>query len=133
MNGPELTFGCVSNLYHRQMHFLKAGDTEQGHKHKFDHLTLLAAGSLKVIVEGEETIFKAPQMILITKEKIHQLVAMEDNTIAHCIHVLRHDDGINDILEPNMVPKGIHPHKLIDLGIAKPLTWPKDEDMIIRP
>ena len=80
---------------------------EMGHTHPFDHLTLLAAGSLKVTVDGQETIFKAPHMIYIHKDKIHELVALEDNTVAYCIHALRDGDGVGDILDPAMIPDGV--------------------------
>jgi len=116
-DAPYVTIGCVANLFSRQMHFRKAGDTEQGHAHPFDHLTLLAAGSLRVTVEGKTTEFKAPHMIYIKAEKMHELVALEDNTLAFCIHALRTGDRVEDILDPAMVPAGVKPHE-----VAKPLV-----------
>lgn len=103
---PEVAIGVVSNIWSKQMCFLKAGSTEQGHSHLFDHLTLLAAGALRVTVEGVATEFKAPQMIFIKAGKEHELVALEDNTIAYCIHALRDQNG--EILDPSMVPDGIN-------------------------
>lgn len=116
MNHPEIAIGCVANLYSRMMHFVKAGDIEVGHTHQFDHLTLLAAGSLKVVVDGVESVFKAPHMIYIHKDKVHELTALEDNTLAYCIHALRDGDGVEDILDPAMIPEGVNP-----LTLAKPL------------
>lgn len=100
---PEIAMACVANLWSRQMHFLKAGDIEHGHMHQFDHLTLLASGSLKVTVSGSSAVFVAPHMIYINKDKHHELVALEDNTVAFCIHALR-DADIGDILDPSMIP-----------------------------
>ena len=91
------------------MHFAKAGDAEEGHKHQFDHLTLLAAGSVRVTVEGKETDFKAPHMIYIHAEKNHRLVALEDNTVAYCIHALRDGNEVDDILDPASIPLGVDP------------------------
>lgn len=120
MEQPDVKLGCVANLYSRQMHFKKAGDKEFGHAHCFDHLTLLASGSLKVIVEGVETDFIAPFMIYIAKDKLHELIALEDNTVAYCIHALRDGDDVNDIIDPTMIPDGIeNPFKD---GLAKPLV-----------
>jgi quercetin dioxygenase-like cupin family protein len=119
MSYPKINFGCVANLFSRQMHFEKEGDVEIGHKHEFDHLTLLASGSLKVTVEGEETVFKAPHMIYIHKDKVHELVALEDNTVAFCIHALRDGNGVDDILDPAMIPEGV---TAIGSGITKPLV-----------
>jgi quercetin dioxygenase-like cupin family protein len=116
MNYPSIRIGCVANLYTRMMKFQKAGDVEFGHTHAFDHLTLLASGSLKVIVEGVATEFKAPQMIYIHKDKEHELIALEDNTVAYCIHALRDGNEVDDILDPDMVPEGVNPFKF-----AKPL------------
>ena len=82
MTNPAVHIGCVANLYSRMMHFKKAGDTEIGHTHQFDHLTLLAKGKLKVTVEGQATEFTAPHMIYIHKDKIHELVALVDDTVA---------------------------------------------------
>jgi len=107
MNQPNISVGCVANLYSRMMHFEKEGDIEIGHTHQFDHLTLLAKGRLKVTVEGKETIFTAPQMIYIKADKVHELVALVDQTVAYCIHALR--DKNDDILDPTMIPDGVDP------------------------
>jgi len=120
MAKPEINLGCVANLFSRQMHFKNVGDMEMGHTHPFDHLTLLASGSLKVTVEGETTIFKAPHMIYIHKDKKHELVALEDNTVAFCIHALRDGDGVGDILDPAMIPVGVHP---MHSELAKPVVF----------
>ena len=114
---PHINIGCVANLFSRQMHFKQAGDIEHGHTHPFDHLTLLASGRLQVTVNGKATEFKAPHMIYIKAEFNHELVALEDNTVAYCIHALRTGDGVDDILDPAMVPKGVNP-----LSIAKPVV-----------
>lgn len=117
---PHVKIGCVANLFSRQMHFKKAGDLEHGHTHPFDHLTLLASGSLRVTTNGQVTDFTAPNMIYIKAEYEHELVALEDNTVAFCIHALRDGNGVGDIIDPLSVPAGVSP-----FSIAKPLTYPK--------
>ena len=107
----------MANLYSRQMHFLKAGDLEHGHTHPFDHLTLLAAGSLRVTVNNRTTEFKAPHMIYIKAEYEHEIVALEDNTVAYCIHALRNGQGVDDIIDPSSVPDGVNP-----ISLALPLA-----------
>lgn len=119
---PEIKLGCVANLFSRMMHFKKVGDTEYGHTHPFDHLTLLASGSLEVTVEHKKTVFKAPHMIYIHKDKLHQLVALEDNTVAFCIHALRGADGSADILDPAMIPDGVNAWSS---GLAAPVCGPR--------
>lgn len=115
--GPEVAIGCVSNMWSKMMHFKKAGHTEYGHTHTFDHMTLLARGSLRVTVEGVPTDFSAPHMIFIKAGKMHELVALEDDSLAYCIHALRDDEG--DILDPSMIPKGINKDNVFT--VATPL------------
>lgn len=107
MSYPETKMVCVSNLWVRQMHFLKAGDQNEGHVHNFDHITLLSKGSVTVNVDGNVTEFKAPHMIYIAKGKAHFIKAIEDNTIACCIHALRTGEREEDILDPSMIPDGV--------------------------
>lgn len=106
MSKPKVAVSCVSSVYVRQMHFEKAGDIEVGHSHIFDHQTLVAKGSIKFVLEGKETIFKAPQIVFVAKEKIHELTALEDDTVCFCIHALRDGDDVCDIIPPDAIPNG---------------------------
>jgi quercetin dioxygenase-like cupin family protein len=117
MSDPIVHIGCVANLYSRMMHFKQAGDMEMGHMHQFDHLTLLAKGKLKVTVDGIATEFTAPHMIYIRADKVHELVALTDETVAYCIHALRDGNGVDDIIDPSMIPAGVSA-----LSMAKPLA-----------
>jgi len=114
----KVAIALVSNLYVRAMTFERAGMCELGHSHTFDHLTLLATGSIRLTVDGVTTDFKAPHMIYIAKDKVHELEALEDNTVAYCVHALRKDNGSGDILDPSMIPKGAD---AFAMGIAAPL------------
>jgi glyoxylate utilization-related uncharacterized protein len=107
MTSPDIQLGCVANLYSRQMHFKNAGDTEQGHTHPFDHLTLVAKGSLNVTVGGKTTTFQAPHMVYIRADLTHEIVALEADTIAYCIHALRGGEAVTDIIDPAMLPSGV--------------------------
>ena len=119
MSYPETTMTCVSNLWVRMMHFVKAGDRNEGHVHNFDHITLLSKGSVEVDVEGNKTVFKAPHMIYITKGKAHFLTALEDGTIASCLHALRTGEREEDVLDPSMIPAGVT--NPLHSGLVKPL------------
>jgi len=110
--GPEVSINNVSGVFIKQMEFLKAGDSMPGHTHTYDHMTLLAKGSVKVTVKGEDTIFNSPHVIFIHKNNIHRIEALEDGTVAYCIHASP-DIGVNlidiskdDIIDPNTVPNG---------------------------
>lgn len=121
MNAPACQIGCVANLFSKMMHFRKTGDKEYGHTHHFDHLTLLAKGRLQVTVDGKATEFTAPQMIYIRADKMHDLVALTDDTVAYCIHALRSDNESGDIIDPSMLPLGVSA-----LDIAAPIHIQRD-------
>lgn len=107
MNYPDTKMICVSNLWVRMMYFEKAGDKNEGHVHNFDHITLLSKGKVKVHVEGETTEFAAPHLIYIAKGKSHYIEALEDGTIASCLHALRTGEREEDIIDPSMIPNGV--------------------------
>lgn len=119
MDAPVTNMACVSNLWLRQMQFVKAGDCNEGHVHNFDHVTLLAKGSVEVDVEGNKTTFTAPHMIYITAGKRHFLTALEDDTVAYCVHALRTGEREEDILDPAMIPAGVD--NPLAAGLVKPL------------
>ena len=111
MASPEIKIIALSNVYSRLMHFLKKGDVENGHKHTYDHATLVSSGSVLVEVLDEFTNepisskpFTAPNMVFIHKDKIHRLTALENNTVCSCIHAIRTiEDEIVDsdfLIEP---------------------------------
>ena len=88
------------------MYFAKAGDANEGHVHNYDHTTLLAYGSVRVHVNGQTTDFKAPQMIYVQAGKSHFIEALEDGTVAYCVHALRDKDS-EEILDPDQIPLGV--------------------------
>lgn len=109
INGdPEVQMTCVSNLFMRSMHFKHAGDIEHGHAHIFDHVSLLTAGSAKITVQGVEKTFTAPHAVFIRKDWMHEIEALEDNTIMICIHALRDGERVEDIVDPDsyIIPPG---------------------------
>jgi hypothetical protein len=61
----------------------------------------LATGSLKVTVEDVTTTFVAPTAIKVLAHKVHELEALEDNTLAYCVHALR-DAVTEDVLPPEV-------------------------------
>ena len=117
MSYPNTKMSAVANLWLRQMHFEKAGDANEGHLHEHDHMTLLAHGKVRVNVEGKVSEFVAPHMIFIQKGKRHFIEALEDGTIAYCVHALRNRESAeSEILDPDQIPAGIDP-----MSLAKPL------------
>jgi hypothetical protein len=104
MSQPIPKISLVANTWVKQMHFVKAGDVNEGHTHIFDHQTLLGKGKVKVTVNGKETEFTAPTIIFIRAGFEHKLEALEDDTICYCIHAIRDGERVEDIIDPEDIP-----------------------------
>lgn len=87
--------GYFGNIWVRSHYFEKAGHTNgKGHKHNFDHVTLLAVGSVLCEVEGNEPKrFDAPTFIVIDKNKEHKFTALTDGVVYYCVFAVRDLDG----------------------------------------
>lgn len=107
MTRPKVKISCSSNVYIEQLVFEKKGDCNVGHEHTFDHQTLLASGALEADVNGKISFFKAPHIIFIKSGVSHTFTALEDNTVAYCVHALRKGEAIDDIIDPVDVPQGV--------------------------
>jgi len=89
---PEL--GYFGNIWVRQNYLEKAGEAHPGHKHNFDHVSLLASGKVRVTVDGyPPKEFSAPTFIVIKKEHNHHFEALEDGTLWYCVFALRDVEG----------------------------------------
>ena len=100
--------GYFGNIWIRQNFIAQAGNASEGHAHHFDHVSLLAAGSVRVEVDGfEPKEFTAPTFIMVKKEYIHKFTALENNTLWYCVYALRDLDGeVTDIYSGDNSPYG---------------------------
>lgn len=86
--------GFFGNIWVRQNILEKANQSCEGHKHSFDHVSLLTTGSVSVEIEGHEPKqFDAPTFIIIRKEHEHKFTALTDNVNWYCVFALRDLDG----------------------------------------
>lgn len=84
-------FSEADDIFIKQMSLPKKGMVVPQHAHTYDHYTMLARGTLKVMANGVELgTFTAPKPIFIASYTKHLLIAMEDDTLAYCIHNLSH-------------------------------------------
>lgn len=100
--------GYFGNIWVRQNILEKAGQACDGHKHSFDHVSLLTSGAVEVEIEGHPARqFKAPTFIIIRKEHEHKFTAIEDNTNWYCVFALRDLDGnVSDLYSMQHDPLG---------------------------
>ena len=72
----------------------KAGDSHDGHKHYFDHVTLLVKGNVQVEVEDHlAKQFQSPTFIVIDKDHEHKITALTDDVLYYCVFALRDMNG----------------------------------------
>ncbi|RYH17531.1 MAG: hypothetical protein EON54_27825 [Alcaligenaceae bacterium] len=64
---------------------IPAGSILVQHKHAFDHLSILAAGTVEVLVDGDRTELTGPACLTIKANKHHGVKALTD-VVWFCIH-----------------------------------------------
>ncbi len=95
MKLPEWISG---NIFIRPNPLEKKGDVVEGHKHNFDHTTIVFKGSVHVkAVKPDGTIkekdFVAPSHFLVKADTEHEITALEDNTEFWCVYSHRDPQG----------------------------------------
>ena len=102
MSEPITDVKLVDNVFVKLHVFESIGDTHEGHAHAFDHITLLAAGSVKMVHDNGEAEFKSPHLIVTPKGIKHQFTALEANTVFCCIHAIREENDLDAIARPDI-------------------------------
>jgi quercetin dioxygenase-like cupin family protein len=64
---------------------IPAGQILVQHKHKFSHLSILASGSVELIVDGDRKVIHAPACLTIEADKHHGVKSLTD-VVWYCIH-----------------------------------------------
>jgi len=73
----------------------KAGTIFPTHAHAYDHVTLLAVGSMRVFADDEWLgDYTGPVGILIRARIKHRMVTLSDGVVFACIHALHGTDGV---------------------------------------
>jgi quercetin dioxygenase-like cupin family protein len=86
------------NLFIRPNVMAKKGEVIDGHKHNFDHTTIVFEGSVHVkgvLPDGRiiERDFHAPAHFLVKAEVEHEITALEDNVTFWCVYSHRTPQG----------------------------------------
>jgi hypothetical protein len=92
---PEWISG---NIYIRPNCLPRVGDKVNGHKHNFDHTTIVFKGAVHVRAvtpDGRviEQNFSAPSHFLVKKDVEHEITATEDDTVFWCVYSHRDAQG----------------------------------------
>lgn len=89
----DSNISLVDGIFIKVMRFQK-GWIAQTHVHNYDHQTVLSSGRLRVTVGDDVAEYQAPTVIIIQKGAPHRLEALEDETVATCIHRIRDDESL---------------------------------------
>jgi hypothetical protein len=85
---PEHFFS--QGLYAKKM-IIPAGTQIPTHQHVYDHLSILAQGTVRVTTGVVTQEYRAPAMIEIKKELVHTIRAIEDS-VWFCVHATEETD-----------------------------------------
>lgn len=97
MSNPITDLKLVDNVFVKMHKFLNVGDTHEGHAHLFDHITLLAVGSVTMKHDNGQQDFTAPHLIVTPKGVVHQFIAKEPSTVFCCIHAIRDGSNVDSV------------------------------------
>ena len=93
----------VDGIYIRQILIPKADSMVPQHSHAWNHVTMLARGSVYVWKDGVlDRRYQAPTRIEIKAGVKHLFLTLEDNTLLFCIHNL-HDEAAVKVLEEHQL------------------------------
>lgn len=89
------SLGYFGNIWVRSNYLAKKGeDNGGGHRHHFDHISLLVQGKVLVEVEGyDPKEFTAPTFIMVKRQFKHKFTALTDDVSWFCVFALRDVDG----------------------------------------
>lgn len=86
------------NIFIRPMSLPKVGDSIQGHKHNFDHTTIVFTGAVRVVATLPDGLeiereFTAPDSFLVKADVEHEITATANDTVAWCVYSHRTPQG----------------------------------------
>lgn len=82
----DIEFHSADGVFVKRWSFSKY-DIAPQHSHTYDHLSMVATGSVRLSVDGEfVAVFRAPAGINIKAGHKHEFFILEDNTTIYCIH-----------------------------------------------
>lgn len=96
------------NVYLKQMNFDDPNITYCGHHHDYDHVTLVASGSVRVKfaavpeagIPEEYREYKAVSTFVTRSFREHEITSLEPNTVVCCVHAVREENG--EIIVPHV-------------------------------
>jgi quercetin dioxygenase-like cupin family protein len=79
-----------AGVYAKQM-LLPAGHYAETHQHRYDHMSILASGTVSVTLDGVTTHYEGPSVVHIGAGKMHRIEAITDS-VWFCVHATEETD-----------------------------------------
>lgn len=99
----DVEIHIADDVFVKQMKIAKAGTYIPQHSHKYDHLSMLAVGSVRAWADGDLMgDFSAPAGITIKAGIKHTFLSLVDDTIIYCIHNAAHPT-VAEVLEEHQL------------------------------
>lgn len=76
--------GDAKGIYAKELR-IPAGFVLVSHEHDYDHLSILASGTIRLMIDGATWLYHGPIALPIRKGQPHTLTAVT-NTVWFCIH-----------------------------------------------
>lgn len=99
---PETKHHFAKGIYAKES-FIPADSMVMQHNHTYDHISILAVGSVELVVDDVKTVIHGPACLTIEAKKHHGIKALTD-TVWYCIHAsncTNEDEVDNTIIEPS--------------------------------
>jgi len=93
---------------------IPAGYVLVQHAHKHDHLSILASGSVEMVVDGVKSVVEAPACLTIAAGKHHGIKSITD-VVWYCVHATDCTDE-NEVDEVLVQPSNIE--QMQDLALS---------------
>lgn len=91
---------CCDGVFIKQMLLPRRGDAIPAHSHKYAHHTLIARGRARVWGDSRDLgEYAEGEAVYIAAGVQHLFLALEDNTLAYCIHNLHGADAVEILAE----------------------------------
>jgi cupin superfamily acireductone dioxygenase involved in methionine salvage len=86
------------NVVIRPITFASRHQVLPGHRHNFDHVTMVAVGTVRFSMSfpdgtTKEETHTAPAWVEVPKEATHQIESMTDHAQCYCVFACRDEDG----------------------------------------
>ena len=95
---PEIRHHFSSGVYAKET-IIPAGSWLMQHTHKHSHLSILASGSIELVVDNEKSVLHALACLSIAAKRHHGIKSLTD-VVWYCIHATdcTDEDEIDEVL-----------------------------------